>query len=56
MNKMKIVITHATGVTEHSLPLQLNLGKPTGQFWPDGSGGVGGHRSGRQVELHWDGR
>jgi hypothetical protein len=67
-NQYNVVITHADGtrqtlpkvaatgfVTEHALSLNLKPGKTIVQFWPDGSGGVGGYQTGREIEFHWDG-
>jgi hypothetical protein len=47
---------NATGyVTEKLLDLKLKKGTNFVRFFPEGSGGVGGFRSGREIELEWDG-
>ncbi len=47
---------NATGyVTEKLLDLKLKKGTNYVRFYPEGSGGVGGFRSGREIELEWDG-
>jgi hypothetical protein len=38
-------------VTEHKLELSLKPGRNLVEFWPDGSGGVGGYKGGRQIEI-----
>jgi len=68
-NQYNIVIRHADGtvenlaktpssglVTEKTLSIQLKPGRTLLQFWADGSGGVGGYRAGREIELNWDGK
>ena len=67
-NVYNVIITHADGttqnlgkikstglVTEHGMKLNLKPGKTIVQFWPDGSGGVGGYKAGREIELNWSG-
>jgi hypothetical protein len=47
---------NATGyVTEKLLDLKLKKGTNYVRFAPEGSGGVGGFRSGREIELEYDG-
>jgi hypothetical protein len=47
---------NATGyVTEHALDLKLKKGTNYVRFYAEGSGGVGGFRSGREIELEYDG-
>lgn len=47
---------NATGyVTEKLLDLKLKKGTNFVRFYPEGSGGVGGFRSGREIELEYDG-
>ncbi len=47
---------NATGyVTEKLLDLKLKKGTNYVRFYPEGSGGVGGFRSGREIELEYDG-
>jgi hypothetical protein len=47
---------NATGyVTEKPLELKLQKGTNFVRFYPEGSGGVGGFRSGREIELEYDG-
>jgi hypothetical protein len=47
---------NATGyVTEKPLELKLQKGTNYVRFYPEGSGGVGGFRSGREIELEYDG-
>jgi len=47
---------NSTGyVTEHALDLKLKKGTNYVRFYAEGSGGVGGFRSGREIELEYDG-
>jgi hypothetical protein len=47
---------NATGfVTEKALDLKLKKGTNYVRFWAEGSAGVGGFRSGREIELEYDG-
>lgn len=47
---------NSTGyVTEKLLDLRLQKGTNYVRFYPEGSGGVGGFRSGREIELVYDG-
>ena len=47
---------NSTGlVTEKLLDLKLKKGTNYVRFHPEGSGGVGGFRSGREIELEYDG-
>jgi len=47
---------NSTGyVTEKQLDLKLKKGTNFVRFYPEGSGGVGGFRSGREIELEYDG-
>jgi hypothetical protein len=47
---------NATGyVTEKTLDLKLKKGTNYVRFHAEGSGGVGGFRSGREIELEYDG-
>lgn len=47
---------NSTGyVTEHALDLKLKKGTNYVRFYAEGSGGVGGFRSGREIELAYDG-
>ena len=47
---------NSTGyVTEHALDLKLKKGTNFVRFFAEGSGGVGGFRSGREIELEYDG-
>ncbi len=47
---------NSTGyVTEHALDLKLKKGTNFVRFYAEGSGGVGGFRSGREIELEYDG-
>ena len=68
-NQYNITITHADGtretipkvastglVTEKVLSIQLKPGKTVVNFWPDGSGGVGGFKAGREIELNYGGQ
>lgn len=48
---------NSTGlVTEKLLDLKLKKGTNYVRFHPEGSGGVGGFRSGREIELEYDGQ
>ncbi len=68
-NQYNMVIRHADGtvetlaktpstglVTEKTLSIHLKPGRTLLQFWAEGSGGVGGYRAGREIELNWDGK
>ncbi len=49
-------VVNSTGyVTEHDLDLKLKPGTNFVRFAPRGSGGVGGFKSGREIELNWTG-